>query len=70
MEGTIMATHVSSTTDRATSGSTSGSAAAVCDTPSYRRPQLAFVGSVTRLVQSGPTGNRYETYRCSYWSDR
>ena len=36
----------------------------------YRRPNLEFVGPVTQLVQSGPTGNRYETYRCSYWSDR
>lgn len=36
----------------------------------YRRPRLAFVGNVTRMVQSGPVGNRYETYACRYWSDR
>ncbi len=34
----------------------------------YRRPRLEFVGTVTRLVQSGPWGNRYETYQGSYWS--
>jgi hypothetical protein len=34
----------------------------------YCRPQLALVGTLNRLVQSGPSGNRYETYRCSYWS--
>jgi hypothetical protein len=42
----------------------------VSGTSCYQRPRLEYVGSVTRLVQSGPTGNRYETYRCSYWSDR
>jgi hypothetical protein len=44
--------------------------ASVACTPCYRQPRLTLVGTVTRLVQSGPTGNRYETYRCSYWYDR
>jgi hypothetical protein len=39
-------------------------------TACYRRPRLALVGTVTRLVQSGPNGNRYETYQCRYWYDR
>lgn len=38
--------------------------------PRYCRPRLALVGSVVRLVQSGPTGNRNETYQGSYWSDK
>ena len=65
-----MAPHISSrsTTDHAAAGT--AASAATISTPSYRPPQLVFVGSVTRLVQSGPTGNRYETYRCSRWSDR
>ena len=36
----------------------------------YRSPRLVFVGTMVEMVQSGPSGNRYETYRCSYWSDR
>jgi hypothetical protein len=58
-----MSTHPASTADRD---------APVTETPApaYRAPDLTFVGSVTELVQSGPIGNRYETYRCSYWSDR
>ena len=39
-------------------------------TSRYCRPRLTRVGSVVRLVQSGPIGNRYETYQGSYWSDR
>ena len=39
-------------------------------TPSYCRPRLALVGAVVRLVQSGTTGNRNETYQGSYWSDK
>jgi hypothetical protein len=38
--------------------------------PAYSRPRLAYVGSVVQTVQSGPTGNRYETYQGSYWSGR
>jgi hypothetical protein len=38
--------------------------------PGYSRPRLAHIGSVVRTVQSGPTGNRNETYQGSYWSDR
>jgi hypothetical protein len=46
------------------------SLASVSGTRGYRRPRLAFVGAVTRLVQSGPVGNRYETYPPRLWSDR
>lgn len=46
------------------------SAETIAASPAYRRPQLEFIGKVTRLVQSGPVGNRYETYQGSYWSDR
>jgi hypothetical protein len=38
--------------------------------PCYRRPQLTFVGTMVRTVQSGPSGNRNETYQGSYWSGR
>ena len=41
-----------------------------CRRPSYRQPQLTLVGTVTGMVQSGPYGNRYETYQGVYWSDR
>ena len=36
--------------------------------PAYSRPRLTHVGSVVQIVQSGPVGNRYETYQGSYWS--
>jgi hypothetical protein len=39
-------------------------------TTGYHGPRLVFVGSMVEMVQSGPSGNRYETYRCSYWYDR
>ena len=39
-------------------------------TTTYRQPRLVYVGSIVGLVQSGPVGNRYETYQGSYWSDR
>jgi hypothetical protein len=48
----------------------SGAESTVTGPAAYRRPQLEFVGTVTRLVQSGPWGNRYETYQGSYWSDQ
>jgi hypothetical protein len=65
-----MVSSMSAMTARATPAGASVPEAPASATPSYRRPRLAYVGSVTRLVQSGPVGNRYETYRCSYWSDR
>jgi hypothetical protein len=37
---------------------------------SYQRPALTVLGTVTRMVQSGPIGNRNETYQGRYWSDR
>jgi hypothetical protein len=49
---------------------TKGAALILEGTPRYCRPRLAFVGTVNRLVQSGPIGNRNETYQGVYWSDR
>jgi hypothetical protein len=42
----------------------------VCRRSSYHRPALTALGTVTQMVQSGPVGNRYETYQGRYWSDR
>jgi hypothetical protein len=47
----------------------SGSGTTAGSTAGYIRPKLEFVGTVTHLVQSGPLGNRNETYQGSYWSD-
>jgi hypothetical protein len=68
----MLATHFplgSATGENLPTGGSSPAPAGVSRTPCYRRPRLTLVGTVTRLVQSGPSGNRYETYRSSYWYD-
>jgi hypothetical protein len=67
--GAIMViNNVSPSDEPANTGDRPVEAATARVAPAYHRPQLTFIGSVTRLVQSGPWGNRYETYVNSYWS--
>lgn len=35
----------------------------------YCTPHIDYLGSFERLIQSGPTGNRYETYPPRVWQD-
>jgi len=67
-EGQTMA-HATSANDQVNEVKRDGGTG-VPATSSYQRPHLEVVGRVTELVQSGPSGNRYETYQGSYWSDR